>query len=494
MRLTHLLFFLFIGFAKQTLAQHFAMTEDCNLAYTQLLNLEFDNAQETLKRIHLSDPDNLMEVYFEDLRDFLFIVVTENETEYERRKTFRFARIKKLEQSDPNSPYRLLSIGETHLHWAFSMMRFGDYLSGAQQISKAFRALEKNLKLHPDFFATYKSMGLLHTLIGTVPDNYKWATRLMGVNGTIEQGTAEMEMVIEKSNGKPEFANLRKETLFLVSFLHLNLLNDAKSLKIIDAHLQTETGPLMDFAKTSVAKKAGNSDAAIELLQTSIKQQPDVFPYLYFLLGELKLARMDADADLPLKHYLQIFEGKSYRKSAKQKLAWHALLIENDHSKYRKWIGEIPENGSTTLDEDKAAQREFESAKTPNKLLLKARLQFDGGFYRQAMETLINSDNTAIKTATQELEFTYRLGRIHHAWGHFSHAIPYYKLTIEKGAESKRYFAANASLQLGMIYERLGENEKALNAFEMCSQFNNSEYKNSINQKAKAGIGRIVAK
>lgn len=467
------------------------MTPNCHRAYGQLLDLDFENAEITLSYIKQADSNNILSAYLDDLKDFLFIVVTEDEKEYEKRKSLRSGRINALEKGSSESPYRLLAIGEVHLHWAFSMMRFGDYLSGAQQIRKAFNALEKNIKRHPDFLPTYKSMGLLHTLIGTVPDNYKWATRLMGVDGTIEQGISEMEMVVEKSAENPALANLKKETLFLLSFLHMNLLNDPESLNRIGGYLQMETGTLMDFAKASVARKAGDSDMAIQILETSIEQQPNAFPYLHFLLGELKLARMDLDANRPLEHYISTFRGKSYLRSAKQKLAWHALLINNDSAAYQNWIARIPENGNTMLDEDKAAQREFESGQLPNQLLLKARLQFDGGYYQRALETLIQSDSTAIKTTVEELEFTYRIGRIHHKRGKFSDAIPCYEMTIEKGAESKRYFAANSSLQLGLIYEDLGEKDKAIKAFEACSGFNNSEYRNSINQKAKAGIGRL---
>jgi len=483
---------IFLCSMETTIGQHFAITDECRTAYGQLLDLEFAKAEVTLQKIKEADSENLMAAYLDDLQDFLFIVVTEDEDEYEKRKDLRSGRINRLEKGPSESPYRLLSIGEVHLHWAFSMMRFGDYLSGARQINKAFHVLEKNVELYPDFLPTYKSMGLLHTLIGTVPDNYRWATRLMGVDGTIEQGIGEMEMVVEKSIGNTKLDNLRKETLFLLSFLHLNLLNDEKALSRIGSFLNAEHGPLMDFAKASVTKKAGRSDEAIEIIETSILQRPDAFPYLHFLLGELKLARMDADADRSLEYYIKTFRGKSYLKSAKQKLAWHALLVASDKTKYEKWIARIPENGSTMLDEDKAAQAEFESGIVPNQTLLKARLQFDGGYYEEALKTLVNSDNKAIETAEEELEFTYRIGRIHNSWGHLQEAIRYYEMTISKGSNSKRYYAANASLQLGMIYESLGQNDKALTAFRKCSSFNNSEYKNSINQKAKAGIDRVT--
>lgn len=471
-------------------AQNFTTSEDYDKAYSLLLDLKFTEAYSVIQKLKTSDKNNLAPVYLEDLSDFLFIVVTEDQEQFEARKDLRSERLKALSRLPDSSPYKLLAEGEIHLHWAFSMMRFGEYFNGASEINKAFKALEKNMQQHPDFLPTYKSMGLLHTLIGTVPDNYKWATKLMGVDGTIEQGIGEMEKVLKKSEGKSELKNLRKETLFLLSFLHINLLNDSEALLRYQKEVDKETGPLMDFAKSSLHKENGQADKAIEVLLTSTKSL-EAFPYLNFLLGELKLARMDKDAIVPLQKYVKSFKGSSYLKAAHQKIAWHSLLVLNDVSAYRSAIAKVGGVGSTMLDEDKSAQKEFESGQIPNRILLKTRLQFDGGYYQDALRTLITSKTTDLATSDEKLEFTYRLGRIHHELGNEKEAISYYEMTMKNGADSKRYFAANSSLMLGMFYENSGQKDKAIKAFEASSEFNNSEYKNSINQKAKAGILRL---
>ncbi len=481
-----LLFFHF----QMGLAQHFTATPEYTKAYSLLLDLEFDEAQKQIAIIRAKDNSNLAAVYLEDLSDFLYIVVTEDEQAYEVRKELRSERLGLINQLPSSSPYKLLAEGEIHLHWAFSMMRFGDYLSGAREINKAFHALEQNKKLYPDFLTTDKSLGLLHTLIGTVPDNYKWATKLMGVDGTINQGISEMEGVVNRSGNKAELKNVKKETLFLLTFLHINLINDNDALINYLKEVEAEKGPLMDFAHASLLKETGKTNDAILLLEQKPKSL-ESFPYLKFMLGEMKLARMDEDADKHLASFAASFKGSSYKKAAYQKLAWHALLVRSDIANYRSYISKIDGIGNTMIDEDKAAQREFESEIQPNTVLLKARLQFDGGFYKEALKTLIASNSKSFTTEDERLEFSYRLARIHHELKNLQQAIDYYRLTIEKGSDSKRYFAANSSLMLGMIYEKQGLMEAARTSFEACSSFNNSEYRNSINQKAKAGILRL---
>ncbi|MGB1316973.1 MAG: hypothetical protein ACPG5W_02135, partial [Flavobacteriales bacterium] len=164
-----------LGSSAMGFPQHFSVDGDYNDAYSLLLDLKFKKASSKIEAWQKTDEHNLAPLYLNDLSDFLYIVVTEDQEQFELRKESRNNRLKALKSLPDSSPYKLLSEGEIHLHWAFSKMRFGEYLSGARDINKAFNALEKNIKKFPDFLPTYKSMGLLHTLIGTVPDNYRWA-------------------------------------------------------------------------------------------------------------------------------------------------------------------------------------------------------------------------------------------------------------------------------------------------------------------------------
>ncbi|MCF8258238.1 MAG: tetratricopeptide repeat protein [Flavobacteriales bacterium] len=473
------------------MAQHFTWNEEAREAYALLLDLRFQKADSVLKVLEKRDADNLCAPYLRDLADFLYIVVQEDGQEYERRSKLKDKRLAAFERAAHNDPFKNIALGETYLHWAFADMRFGNYFSGAMGIRKAFQLLEENAQRFPSFIQTYKSMGLLHTLVGTVPDNYRWAAKLMGVDGTISQGIDEMQRVIRGNSGRLEFIYVRKETLFLFTFLQLNLVNDDEAVRSLQKHLAKHTGPLMDFAKARVLQRTGDTDGAIDLLGRSLAKRPNAFPYLQFLLGDMKLARLDADADRPFHTYLRIFKGKSYLKASRQKLGWHALLVNNDRKSYTQHLAAVKTVGNTSVDEDRAAQKEAESGVIPNQTLLKARMMFDGGYYARALKDLENASADRFVSAEERLERQYRLGRIHHEMGNHQKAVEAYRATMRDGASSTRYFAANAALQLGLLYEKLGDKEKAREAFASCSTFKNTEYRDSINQKAKAGLNRL---
>ena len=65
-------------------------------------------------------------------------------------------------------------------------------------------------------------------------------------------------------------------------------------------------------------------------------------------------------------------------------------------------------------------------------------------------------------------------------------------LAIEKGENLPEYFAARAALQIGLIYEHKGSYAKAIEYFNNCIAMKSHAFKNSLDQKAKAGIQRCI--
>jgi hypothetical protein len=70
----------------------------------------------------------------------------------------------------------------------------------------------------------------------------------------------------------------------------------------------------------------------------------------------------------------------------------------------------------------------------------------------------------------------------------------YYQETITKGGELPYYFAANSSLQLGIIYEQQHDFIQAQKYYLKVLDMNFDEYHFSITNKAQAGLNRIKGK
>lgn len=495
MKIVFSFFFLFF-YAFNSFAG-FDFNQKCRDAYANIVALKFAPAQKILSAEKNENPNNDIPLFLENYIDFFILIIGENPDDYNSLKNNKEFRLKQLAKGDSQSPWFLYSQAETNLQWAFVHVKFGEYISAVSEINKAYKLLEDNRQKFPSFLPNIKSLGLLHAIIGTVPDNYKWAVNIMGIEGTIKQGVKELNTVVSQTQQSDEYNYLLVESLFLLSFVELNLSKDKDNIEKLYFMLKSIPGyhPLLTFAKASIAIKTSRNNEAIGFLEKRpepAEQYP--FHYLDFLTGEAKLNRLDMDADVYLKKYIEQYKGKAYLKSAYRKLAWFSLLV-GDTEGFRKNMNFVISAGNDIADEDKQAQKEAESGEIPNLKLLKARLLFDGGYYLQALTTLVKEGNAKEYVSEKDrLEFTYRIGRVYHNWGKPDEAIPYYEMTIKDGAKSQYYFAANSALQLGFIYEEKKDYKQARKYFEMCSGFKNKEYRNSINQKAKAGLNRIAEK
>ena len=146
--------------------------------------------------------------------------------------------------------------------------------------------------------------------------------------------------------------------------------------------------------------------------------------------------------------------------------------------------------GSETTDADKQAAKDAKSGVWPNPLLLKARLLNDGGYNNEAIALLTGKSAADFTKQEDKLEFAYRIARIYDDVGRDSEAIKMYLLAIKLGEDRTEYYAARAALQIGLIYEQQGKKDIAIKYFQECLDMKDHDYKDSLDQKAKAGIER----
>ncbi len=494
--------FVFIIVSVTSLAQYnYDFNKNCTDAYSLALSLKFEEAQKLINKEKHINPDNNIPYLVENYIYFLKVFIGEEESVFEELDDKKDDIIDRLEDGDEDSPYYNYSLAQVYLQWAFARTKFKEYFTAAVEINRAYRKLESNDEKFPDFLPDKINLGLLHTMIGTIPDSYNWVKKLVGVEGTVNQGTNEILKVLDASLKDKKYEHFKAECLFYLSFIKLNMSTDkGKALDYInlitgnDSDTSYMSSPLTIYAMARIYMGNGMNEKALNLLLKRPKgKEYYPFHYLDYLTGLAKLQNLDEDANLYFLRFLEEFKGINYIKAAYQKIAWYYAVNGNDFM-YKEYIAKIPENGYDIADADKQAEREAERDVVPNAVLLKARLLFDGGYYERAMKVLTTENKNFLRDERDSLEYTYRLGRIYHGWGKIDDAVPYYLQTIKNGSESEYYYAANAALQLGLIYEKRKDFQKAKIYYEKARSMKNKEYKNSIDQKAKAGLSRIEDK
>ena len=481
--------FLLIGLQAQAT---FEWNENCQKAYTKIIHLKFKHGKDFLEIEKQQNPQNRLPYFIENYIDFLTIQIGEEQIDFNRLKENKNNRLDILKNGDENSPWFLYSQAEVHLQWAGNRLKFKEYLTAAYEINKAYRLLTKNQELFPNFIPNFKSLGILHALIGSVPSNYKWALYAIGMEGSIAQGMSELQSLINTVKHNEEYTFIIDETYFMYSFLKMNLQNDPEGLQHILNNIKTSDNLLLNFAACRLASKLGKNDLAISILENR-KQTSAHYPfwYLEYLLGVYKQNKLNPNAIKHFENYVNSFDGQNYIKSAYMRISWHYLL-QGDLDNFKLAQANIHHYGNTLVDSDKEAQNAFEKRNQPHPQLLKSRLLFDGGYHQKALKSLKKINNPILFSNSKHMiEYFYRKGRIYDEIQNIILAEENYKKTINLGRNANHFFAAKSALQLGLIHEKNGDNTKAIYFFNECIAMEDHEYEQSLEQKAKAGLNRL---
>ena len=472
-------------------AQDFDWTPGLQRAYADLMKLRVTDARQQLTR---ENPRNGLTIWLADYADMITLLVSDDERGYDRKSKLQEQRLDQLQNLDPKSPWSRMTQAEVRLHGAFVKLKFGQEMSACWDIIKAYKLLAENAQKFPNFLPTYKALGVLHVLIGSVPDNYTWVTRMVGLRGDVRQGMAELDRA-------------RQDPVFRTETELVNLLVRAYILKFTDADGQdleqligqNPDNLLLHFFGATIQMKNGKSDKALAFLQvrpTGAAYLP--MPVIENILGDIYLQKGDeTEAITHYGQFLRTFRGQNFLKDAHYKL-FLSYWLSGKPGAALPYLRRVKDVGRTVTESDKAAQKfaetHAERGLTPGQtVLMQARLATDGGFTDRALALLKPYTENQFPTLSDRAEFQYRLGRIHQrrntpdlSVGSFRRAI-----FLTDSADAQLSFGATAALQLGYIYEKKRQIPLARQFFEKALSYKKHEYKNSIDNKARAALNQM---
>lgn len=504
------LLIMILNYDKLKLKRWFSFFIPLFLSYTSLAaGFVFDPGTKKLYReafsLQLSQTDHIFEkgstnaayAYIGNYADFLKAFISEQETDFIRLKERIDSRLASIDRVPDSNPWKKLARGEMLLEYAVMKFKWGEYLSSAYYFRKAFFVLEENRKQFPAFIPTLKALGFFHAAIGTVPENYKWISNLIGLRGTIGQGCKELQYAQMKVKNHPEWDFLFDELVFLNAFAHGHFKKDymiARTAFSDSVFGATDRGGLHVFIEANTLSLMGQYDEALEALRL-FHADSNAYPllYLHYMRGHLLLNRLEPVAEKHFNKFVSQFKGKSFIKSAWHKMAWIRLL-KGDAKGYKECMNKVKATGTDFTDEDKQALKEALSGEVPDIRLLRSRLLFDGGLYERSLQELAGSGDSSFAKRRNKAEYTYRLGRIHDKLGKKNLAIQFYSITYDKWRAEPWYYAANSALMLGTVYEEWGDRDLARIWYRKTIALRNHEYQNSIDQKAEAGLSRMGKK
>jgi len=463
--------------------------------YESITSLRIPEARTLINQDKKANASNLIYPLLESYADFYQLFLNENKAEYSQMYPAFEQRIQLLEDGPKQSPYHLYSIALAHLHKSLIAIRFNKNLEAALDFRKAFLLFKENKKTYPNFSPNDVYLGLMTTVIGTIPKGYQWMASLLGMSGKITEGNA---LVLKYIHSKDAYANqCRNEALFVYPYLIMNFEGNKK--KTFDFLENTDydftNNHLHAYMATNLYLNNQQSQKALQIASNINPANTYLeLPFWQFEMGYAYLNELKLDAAKnALQQFINRFKGQFYVKDAFEKLSWIAY-IQGDQAKANAYRSNVLSKGNDMTDADKQALQNAKKGTWPHPILLRARLLSDGGYQQQALSVLAGKTSKDFDNDADKTEFAYRLGRIYDLAGQPDQAIPFYTSAIEKGANQPAYFAARAALQIGLIYEQKNNPTLAMTFFNTCLEMKNHAFKNSLDQKAKTGIQRCLRK
>ncbi|PWK26247.1 tetratricopeptide repeat protein [Arcicella aurantiaca] len=483
-----LLFF----YSQQLQATDFEFNPTMQKAYSEIIKTKLSLGRAILDN---DKSNNGVKIYLKSYADLVQLLITEDKVFYEQFIDNQESRLGFIEKIDKKSPYNRFIQAEIHLHTAFVKLKFGHEVKGSWEIIKAYKLLEANAKEFPDFLPNQKSLGLLHILIGSTPENYQWVANLLGLRGNIKQGLAELQNVISKD---PVFSD---EAQLIDYLIHAYILKfTPKKLTEFQEFInQNSDNQLFTFFGITTLMKEGRSEVALSILENRKTDKNYLaFPFLEYLKAEIFLQKGQYQTASKLyQNFLLKYKGFNFLKDTYYKL-FLCYWLNNEDVKGIFFLEKVKIVGGNIVESDKSATKFAENFLTKKsqrpiaqKILMKARLAFDGGYYDKALVFLEPYSETSFDQIADRSEFNYRKGRIFQKLNNLVQTIPLFERAIVLSENQNISFGASSALQLGYIFQSKNEKLKAKKYFEKAISYKKHEYKNSVDNKAKAVLNEM---
>ncbi len=469
---------------------HYDFNPTCRQAYDEIIRLKLDSGRSLIDREKKKDPENLIPHFLENYIDFFTLFFNEDPAAYARLKPGEEKRLALMKKGDPNSPFNLFTRSVIYFQWAAVDIKFGNRWDAAWSFRRSFLSGKENLEKFKGFPPSRMLQGAMQVAAGTIPPGYQWLASLLGIQGTIGDGMNTLEQVL---NGRDSLSLIfHDEAIFYFLYLKFHIQHEPAAVFNYIRQQQLDIRNNHLFAYLAVNLSRNNQQAAeAEQILHDVNPGTDYLdmPIWDLEMGYAKADHLDPQAAFYLERFLTRFKGKFYVKEVLQKLSW-IYYLQDEQEKANKARNRILREGNMETEADKQAYKDALSGRWPNKLLLRARLLDDGGYFHEALQLLNGKSSASFDNAADRLEFAYRLGRLYDALDRKEEALAAYMTTIKLGEHRKEYYAARAALQTGYIYEERGDRQTAIIWFRKVLDLKGHDYKNALDQKAKAGIER----
>jgi tetratricopeptide (TPR) repeat protein len=479
-------FFLFCSFSSQAADNVWQFDPELDKIHSLIINLQTSQAYDLLA--HTAPKTNdLHKLYLQSLCETLDILFTEDAKRFDAVETKFKQRLLYLEEL-PERGETLFLQAELNLQLGFNYLNLSQELNAVIAIKRAYNLVQECQKKFPAFVPIKKTSGVIQVMVGSVPDKYRWFMSLLGMKGSVLVGQHQLEELKASKSSM----NIEATILYYTIEGLINQQFDEASKGMLECLKTAPENRMLMFLAMEMLVKNSQGEEALKLLLDLDEHADGLQIYLTeYWRGEILLERGDYALAIPAyQKFISGYRSVSLKKDSYYKIALcYWLLNKPDLAKQN--FEKAKKTGHETAEPDKYAAGQLENPGFPNAKILKVRFYTDGGYYKEARETLHSIIPSDLVTFKDKTEYYYRKARLAHKTGELSAAKLFYQQSIDMTGQNPWYFAPNAALQLGYIAQAQKDYPAARRYFEKALSYKKHEYKNSIDSKAKSALEQI---
>ncbi len=476
------------SFSQRSIAIY-DVNENCKNAWVLLMDLKIGEAKKLLAEEIRINPENYYAYYLDQTCDAYKMTINSSDEEYEAFVENYYRKREIMDDKDINSPYYLACYSEMEIQLGYFKIIHGTQYGGIMKMYSAYRKVYRNLQQYPGFKPSLKLDGFFNVAMSTLPPFVKWVVSFFGVSTDVDYG---FKLLNENYLSQKNIKGINAESaLFIILAAKINKTPERiyDFTKSLDSSISRTF--IHKYFKANIAYRIGKNEEALSTLQQLDMNENAYAGIIYdYLMGKILLRKLDYDAGYYLSEYLSHLKKKEYIKEINYKLALY-YLINNNLSKYTEYCEIVREEGMDLNERDREALYDASLDYIPDVNLVKARLSLDGGYYDSYEKATKQYEENSKTSLPFDLEYHFLKARFYALGTNKKEAIAEFRKVIELGEEEDYYFASEAALSLGNIYNETGKKELAKAYYEKSLKLYKSDYYEYIEDKASKALRKL---
>lgn len=473
-----------------------------NSGLADIYNLKFDNALKTFKEVQRQYPNDIKGYFYESLVYFYSAMGSRSESEFEKymnasEKVIDIA--DNLIDDNENNFDAIYYKGQSHSYRSLILLTLNkNLLSAASNGNDGYRILSDVIKRKPDYYDAYMGLGLYKIFLGLVPEKFKWLLSIIGFDGDIKEGVNLLKTAAQ--NGK--FTKIDSKIALALFTLQEREEKDESMVKTMETICaQYPESPMFKMMHAGALQLVGRTEESLPLLEDALRlnkfsMQNEVNKGANGLLGNVYFKRNDyANAIKYLEEHLKYVHPEDRYNISVYNLAVAYEMSGNRQKaleKYRAvrkdFINE--RDGETekmfyrfAQDRIKNPMNRLDSILTLGLNLRESnKLTEAVNFY----ENVLASDILDVyKSDDDKARLYYEAALTYNVNGQSDLAQDYFSRIINLKPKTENWYVPFSYFELGKIYARKNDWQKAHQMFEKISEFDEFEMKQSLEMRLK---------